>query len=119
MCTFNTASGCDCLCECDVLLREDRDLCPVHGTKAQEAKAREVQAVRKVSVGRTQPLWESPSESTAIDEIWETVERMYFDGRITWQQRGLFLWAARTSREDESPAPCSRRAQSLEGVEEL
>ena len=52
MCTFNTASGCDCRCECDILLREDRDLCPEHGTKAQA-----VQAPRRVSVGRTQPLW--------------------------------------------------------------
>ena len=119
MCTFNTSSGCDCLCECDILLREDRDLCPVHGTEAQEAKAREVQAARRVSVGRTQPLWEEPSESTAIDEIAETVERVYFDGRITWQQRGLFRWAATKAREVESPVRCSRCAQSIDGVEEL
>jgi hypothetical protein len=114
MCTFNTSSGCDCLCECDILLREDRDMCPVHGTKAQE-----MQAPRRVSVGRTQPLWEEPSESTAVDEIWLMVERMYFDGRITWRQRGLFHWAARKSREVESPARCSRCAQSIDGVEEL
>ncbi len=94
MCTFNTASGCDCLCECDILLREDRDMCPEHGTKAQA-----MQAPIRVSVGRTRPLWEEPSESTAIDEIWETVERMYFDGRITWQQRRLFRWAAQKARE--------------------
>src|ERR1700688_3146411 len=62
MCTFNTSSGCDCLCECDILLREDRDMCPVHGTEAQEVKAQQAQAARRVvSVGRTQPLWESPS----------------------------------------------------------
>ena len=86
-------------CLCGILLREDRDMCPTHGTAAQQAKA---QAPHKVSVGRTQPLWESPSESTAIDEIWETVERMYFDGRITWRQRGLFRWAAQKAREAES-----------------
>jgi hypothetical protein len=97
MCTFNTASGCDCRCECDVLLREDRDLCPEHGTKAQA-----VQAPRRVSVGRTQPLWEDPSESAALDEIWEMVERAHYEGRITWQQRGLFLWAVRKAREAES-----------------
>jgi len=124
MCTYNSRSGCDCLCECDILLREDRDLCPVHGTEAQEAKAkqaqaREAQAPRKVSVGRTQPLWESPSESTAIDEIWETVERMYYGARITWQQRRLFRWAAQKAQEVESPARCSRCAQSIDGVEEL
>jgi hypothetical protein len=89
-------------CLCDILLREDRDMCPVHGTEAQEAKAREAQAGRKVSVGRTQRLWDVPSESTAIAEIWEAVERMYFDGRITWQQRGFFRWAARKAQETES-----------------
>jgi hypothetical protein len=94
MCTFNTASGCDCRCECDILLREDRDLCPEHGTKAQAMQAR-----RRVSVGRTQPLWEETTESTAVDEIWVMVERMYFDGRITWRQRGLFQWATRKARE--------------------
>jgi hypothetical protein len=89
-------------CLCGILLREDRDMCPAHGTAAQEAKAKQAQAARRVSVGRTQPLWESPSESTAIDEIWETVERLYFDGRITSQQRRLFLWAARKAKESES-----------------
>ncbi|MFZ0799962.1 MAG: hypothetical protein WB781_15445 [Candidatus Sulfotelmatobacter sp.] len=100
-------------CLCDILLREDRDMCPVHGTEAQEAKAREVQAARIVSVGRTQPLWEEPSESTALDEIWEMVEQTYFDGRITWRQRGLFRWAAQKAQAVESPV------QSLDGVEEL
>jgi hypothetical protein len=56
-------------CLCGILLREDRDMCPVHGTEAQEAKAQQAKAARRVSVGRTQPLLESPSESTAIDEI--------------------------------------------------
>jgi hypothetical protein len=114
MCTFNTSSGCDCPCECDILLREDRDMCPAHGTKAQETKAREVQAARRVSVGRTQPLWEEPSESTAIDEIWEAVERTYYDGRITSQQRNLFRWAARKAREAEA-----RCGQCGAPVEEL
>jgi hypothetical protein len=84
-------------CLCGILLREDRDMCPAHGTAAQQA-----QAARRVSVGRTQPLWESPSEGTAIDEIWETVERLYFEARITSQQRRLFLWAARKAKESES-----------------
>ena len=84
-------------CECDILFCEDRDMCPVHGTNAQE-----MQAPRRVPVGRTQPLWEEPSEGTAIVEIEQMVERAYFDGRITWQQRGLFRWAARKAREVES-----------------
>jgi hypothetical protein len=106
-------------CLCGILLREDRDMCPAHGTAAQEAKAREAQAARRVSVGRTRPLWEEPSESTAIDEIEQIVERAYFEGRITARQRGLFLWAVRKSREVESPARCSRCARSIDGVEEL
>jgi hypothetical protein len=84
-------------CLCGILLREDRDMCPAHGTAAQQA-----QAARRVSVARPQPLWESPSESTAIDEIWETVERLYFEAQITSQQRRLFLWAARKAKESES-----------------
>jgi hypothetical protein len=114
MCTFNTSSGCDCPCECDVLLREDRDMCPAHGTAAQEAKAREAQGRRRVSVGRTQPLWEEPSESTAIAEISEMVERAYFDGRITSQQRRLFRWAVGKAKETESRCDqCGEPAQEL------
>lgn len=59
------------------------------------------------------------TERPALDEICEMVERAYFDGRITWQQRGLFLWAVRKSREVASPARYSRCARSIDGVEEL
>jgi hypothetical protein len=59
------------------------------------------------------------TERPALDEIGELVERAYYDGRITWQQRGLFQWAAQKSREAESPARCSRFARSIDGVEEL
>ena len=104
MCTYNSRSGCDCLCECDILLAEDRNLCPEHGRSAQAAKAREMRVPRWV---------------TAIDEIEQMVESLYYDGRITSQQRSLFRWAARKAREVESPAWCSRCAQSLDGVEEL
>jgi hypothetical protein len=106
-------------CYCDVLPHEDWDQCPAHGTAAQEAKAQQAQARkaqghRRVSVGRTQPLWESASECTAIDEIWEAVERMYFDGRITWQQRGFFRWAARKAQETESRCcQCGAPVQEL------
>jgi hypothetical protein len=103
-------------CYCDVLPHEDWDQCPTHGTKAQEAKAQHAkeQAHRRVSVGRTRPLWDSPSESTAIDEIWEAVERMYFDGRITSQQRGFFRWAARKAQETESRCcQCGAPVQEL------
>jgi len=118
MCTYNTASGCDCPCECGILLHDDRNLCPVHGIKAQEAKAQAEKASREVSVARTRPLWEKPSDATGIDDIWEKVERAYFDGAITRRQRGLFQWAVRKAREVESPTRCSRCARCL-GVEEL
>jgi hypothetical protein len=101
-------------CYCNVLPHEDWDECPVHGIKAQEAAAQAEKASRKVSVGRTHPLWEKPSESTAIDEIWEKVEEAFFEGAITSQQRRLFLWAARKAKESES-----RCTQCGAPVEEL
>ena len=106
-----TESNTESECLCGILPHEDWDDCPVHGTEAQKTKAQEMQAPRRVSVARTRPLWDEPSESTAIEEIWQMVERAYFDGRITWQQRRLFQWAARKARETEP--------QSLDGVEEL
>jgi len=101
-------------CYCDVLPHEDWDQCPTHGTAAQEAKAQQAQAPRKVSVGRTQPLWEEPSETTAVDEIWLMVEKLYFDGRITSQQRRLFRWAVGKAKEDEVRCgQCGEPAQEL------
>lgn len=119
MCTYNTASGCDCPCECDILLHDDRYLCPIHGIKAQEAKAQAEKASREVSVARIRPLWEKPSDATGIDEIWEKVEQAYFDRTITRRQRSLFQWAVRKAREAESPTRCSRCARNIDGVEEL
>jgi uncharacterized Zn finger protein (UPF0148 family) len=118
MCTHNTESGCDCPCECGILLHDDRYLCPVHGIKALEAKAQAEQASREVSVARTRPLWEKPSDATGIDQIEQMVERAYYDATITRQQRSLFRWAVRKAREAESPTRCSRCARSIE-VEEL
>jgi hypothetical protein len=119
MCTYNTESGCDCPCECGILLHDDGYLCPVHGIKALEAKAQEVKASREVSVARTRPLWESPSDATGIDQIEQMVERAYYGATITRQQRSLFRWAVRKAREAESPTRCSRCARSIDGVEEL
>lgn len=56
------------------------------------------------------------TERPPLDEIWDMVERAYFDGQITSRQRGFFLWAVRKSREVESPARYSR---CIDGVEEL
>lgn len=101
-------------CECDILLREDRDMCPVHGTSPQAAKA-----PRRVSIGGTHPLWDEPTESTALGEIEKMVEWAYFDGRITSKQRGLLRWALRRSREAELPVRCSRCAGSIDHAEDL
>jgi len=105
-------------CECDILLHDDRYWCPVHGVKAQEAKAQGEKAAREVSVAYTQPLREPPSHAIGIDEIEQMVEQAYYDGTITRQQRGLFRWAVRKAREVESPTRCSRCAR-LGGVDEL
>ena len=119
MCTYNTESGCDCPCECDVLLHDDRYLCPVHGIKALEAKAQAENASRGVPVARTRPLCESHSNAIGIDEVEKMVEQAYNEATITRLQRGLFRWAVRKAREAESPARCSRCAGSLGGVDEL
>lgn len=59
------------------------------------------------------PIDPMKTERPPLDEIWEMVERMFYDGRITWRQRGLFGWAARKAREVESP---ERRGQSIDGI---
>lgn len=116
---IGTESGCDCPCECGILLHDDRYWCPVHGAKAQEAKAQAENASREVSVARTPPLWESPSDAKGIDGIERMIERAYYDATITRQQRSLFRWAVRKAREAESPTRCSRCARSINGIEEL
>ena len=88
MCTFNTASGCDCRCECDVLLREDRDMCPEHGTPKR----------RRVSVGRTRPLFDVPTD-TVLDSLETSVNEHYMLGELTSDQRRIFNWAIRKCRE--------------------
>ena len=92
MCTFNTASGCDCRCECDILLREDRDLCPEHGRPKR----------RRVSVGRTRPLFDVPTD-TALDSLETSVNGHYILGELTSDQRRIFNWAVRKCREMSRP----------------
>lgn len=83
MCTFNTASGCDCRCMCDVLPAEDRDKCPEHGT----------QKTRPVSVGRTQPLWDVHSCSSALDKIEKIVDETMLAGEFSNRQLSIMRWA--------------------------
>jgi len=119
MCVDNTESECDCPCECGILLHDDRYWCPVHGIKAQEAKAQAEKEARDVSAARTQAQREPPSRAIGIDEIEHMVEQAYYEATITRQQRGLFRWAVRKAREVESPTRCSRCARSMGGVDEL
>lgn len=88
MCTFNTASGCDCRCECDVLLAENRDKCPEHGT----------QKTRPVSVGCTQPLYDVYSCSYALDKIEEIVDQTMIVGEFSRRQLGIMRWALQKCR---------------------
>jgi|HubBroStandDraft_6_1064221.scaffolds.fasta_scaffold276682_2 hypothetical protein len=85
-------------CYCDVLPHEDRDQCPAHGIAAQEAKAQEVQAARRVSVGRTQPLYDVSSGSSTLDRIEDIVNRAIMEGEFTVQQRNILHWALRKCR---------------------
>jgi hypothetical protein len=80
-------------CYCDVLPHEDRDQCPAHGTAAQQA-----QAARKVSVGRTQPLYDVSSGSSTLDRIEDIVNRAIMEGEFTVQQRNILHWALRKCR---------------------
>jgi hypothetical protein len=80
-------------CYCDVLPHEDWDQCSAHGTAAQQA-----QAPRKVSVGRTQPLYDVSSGSSTLDRIEDIVNRAIMEGEFTVQQRNILHWALRKCR---------------------
>jgi hypothetical protein len=108
MCTFNTSSGCDCRCECDVLLREDRDLCPEHGPKEQA-----VPAPRRVSVGRTQALYDVSSCLSPLAKIEDIVNGAEMAGEFNHNQLGIMRWALRKCRSVAS------EVENDLGVEEL
>jgi hypothetical protein len=63
-------------------------------------------------------LWDDPSKSTALDEIEKIIEQAHFEGRITFRQRRLFMWALRKAREVDS-APGWRSQCGGPPVEEL
>jgi hypothetical protein len=73
-------------------------MCPAHGADAQEAKAREAQGRRRVSVGRTQPLYDVSSGSSTLDRIEDIVNRAIMEGEFTVQQRNILHWALRKCR---------------------
>jgi hypothetical protein len=88
MCTFNTASGRDCRCECDILLREDRDMCPEHGTPKP----------RRISVGRTQLPYDIYCCSSALDKIEDILNQTMLTGEFSNRQLGIMRWTLRKCR---------------------
>jgi hypothetical protein len=80
-------------CMCGILPREDRDDCPEHGTKTQP-----VHAPRRVSVGRTQPLYDVSSYSSALAKIENIVNRAMMNGEFNNSQIGIMMWAIRKCR---------------------
>jgi hypothetical protein len=84
-------------CLCGILLREDRDYCPVHGIPATAPAPRQPEP-RRVSVGRTQPLYDVSSGSSTLDTIEDIVNRAIMEGEFTVQQRNILHWALRKCR---------------------
>jgi len=90
-------------CQCGYLPREDRDYCTAHGTNAKPRPQSKPQLEpqtqpRRVSVGRTQPLYDVTAGSSALDKIEDIVNRAIMDGEFTIQQRNILRWAIRTCR---------------------
>ena len=76
-------------CQCGYLPREDRDYCTAHGPNAKPQPQSKPQPEpqtqpRRISVGRTQPLYDVSSGSS--------------EGELTVQQRNILHWAIRECR---------------------
>ena len=88
-------------CQCGYLPREDRDYCTKHGTNAKPQPQPEPKTPpqpRRVSVGRTRPLYDVTAGSSSLDKIEEIVNRAIMDGEFTVRQRGIMRWALRKCR---------------------
>jgi hypothetical protein len=90
-------------CQCGYLPREDRDYCTKHGTNAKpppqsEPERKPQRQPRRVSVGRTQPLYDVTAGSSALDKIEDIVNGAIMDGEFTVRQRNIMRWALRTCR---------------------
>lgn len=91
------------ICQCGYLPREDRDYCTKHGTNAKpqpqsEPERKPQLQPRRVSVGRTQPLYDVTAGSSALDKIEDIVNGAIMDGEFTVRQRNIMRWALRTCR---------------------
>lgn len=84
-------------CQCGYLPAEDRDSCTMHGTKTKPQPEPQPEP-RRVSVGRTQPLYDATAGSSTLDRIEDIVNRALIDGEITVQQSKVMHWAIRTCR---------------------
>ena len=66
-------------------------MCPEHGTPTPQPQ-------RRVSVGRTRPLFDVLTD-TVLDSLETSVNEHYMRGELTSEQRRIFNWAIRTCRE--------------------
>lgn len=90
-------------CQCGYLPREDRDYCTAHGSNAKPQPQSKTQPepqtqLRRISVGRTQPLHDVSSGSSALDKIEDIVNRADFASELTRRQCGIIRWAIRKCR---------------------
>jgi hypothetical protein len=86
-------------CQCGYLPHEDRDYCSKHGDGRAIGPPKTPQSQpRRVSVGRTRPLYDVSAGSSALNKIEAIVERAVMEGEFTIQQRGIMRWALRKCR---------------------
>jgi hypothetical protein len=90
-------------CECGYLSREDRDYCTAHGLNAKPQPQSKSQPEpqtqpRRLSIGRTQPLYGISSGSSALDKIEDIVNRADFASDLTRRQCGIIRWVIRKCR---------------------
>jgi hypothetical protein len=81
-------------CQCGYLPHEDRDMCSKHGDGRAIGPPKTPQSQpRRLSVGRTRPLYDLTAGSSALDKIEDIVNRAMMDGEFTVRQRGIMRWA--------------------------
>ena len=91
-------------CVCGYLPKEDRDCCPIHGIHHQpESHPEPEPQPKRISVGRTQPLYDAAAGSWALDKIEGIAERALMHAEFTVEQRRIIRWAVRTCRELAEP----------------
>lgn len=87
------------ICQCGYLPHEDRDMCSKHGDGRAIGPPKTPQSQpRRLSVGRTRPLYDVTAGSSALDKIEDIVNRAIRDGEFTVRQRSIMRWALHKCR---------------------